>query len=180
MPYASLHEAFALYSDEMDDETTNAEIKMPRTSMTPRVSGSSINTYDLPDVIKEESTQLDPPTAFFALNQKRELQVPTNQSVLSPDKRQPAPVIGGGEGEGGECGDDHDCMKMINHILECEPCAKKMKRIMNMGSNIFETSGGIFEMNGKTISKIILYVIIVIMVIALYEFLNKIRKIIFG
>jgi hypothetical protein len=86
---------------------------------------------------------------------------------------------GGGADTGivpGDCSDD-TCMSLINHILDCDACAAKLNRLMNLGEGSGSSSNVLgFNFTNLNMSKVMFYIIVVILVIAVYELLNNIFR----
>lgn len=70
---------------------------------------------------------------------------------------------------------DETCLKLLNHILGCENCAVKFKKLMNVSSG----GGGNFfgiEIPEINFSKLMFWIIIVILIVAVYELLNSLFR----
>jgi len=76
-----------------------------------------------------------------------------------------APVSGNGN-----CG-DQECMDMLDRIMKCEECVKKLRNLLGISGN---GGSGFFGMEIPEInlSKLMFWVIVVILIVAVYELLN--------
>jgi len=117
------------------------------------------------------------------------VRVPTNQMAVNtpdngysmlktPGSHEPPAVISPSsleskhkhhEYEHGDCSDG-TCLRLIDHILSCPGCAKKLKQLMRLTES---TPFGI-DFSNWNVSKVIFWLIVAIIVIAVYEMLNNI------
>lgn len=72
-----------------------------------------------------------------------------------------------------QCGSDKECLDLINHLLSCDNCTAKLKKILQVENtpNVFG-----FELNQKNLSKLMFYIIVALLVIAVYELLNNLFR----
>ncbi len=188
MPYASLDEAFNTYTSYMqhggaDNETSNsdlvadAKIDQPFSSNIVYTGGDTTeianNAPSMGGNTLDIGTRLVP-DAISALSTARRIQVPSNQSVVvTPDDgRTSAATTPGGvspPGIGLDCS-DNTCMSLINHLLSCNNCSNKLRQLLQLTTS---SPFGI-DMTNWDVSKILFWLIIAIIVIAIYELLNSI------
>lgn len=73
---------------------------------------------------------------------------------------------------GDMCSDDN-CMTMINHIMKCDSCVQKFRKLLGV-----ETSTKILGMEIPEINmtKLMFWVILIILIVAVYELMNSIFK----
>jgi len=76
---------------------------------------------------------------------------------------------------------DGTCLKLIGHIMKCPGCKEKLIGLLDLGGNrerggegdVKENFMGFQLPEGVTTSKIIFYIILVILLLAIYELLNS-------
>ena len=66
--------------------------------------------------------------------------------------------------------DGRDCMEMLDKIMNCEECMKKLKKLLGSSDESF-FGFGMPEIN---LSKLMFWIIVIILIVAVYELLNTI------
>lgn len=69
---------------------------------------------------------------------------------------------------GGVCSDEH-CLTQLNHILACEDCVNKLRKLIGGGpTNIMG-----LELPELNLAKVIFWVVLIFLIVAVYEMLNR-------
>jgi hypothetical protein len=162
MPYASLHEAFVEYREHFN---SNPDLR------------------HIPQAVPDVATQNDPITAMRALNAAESIKVPTNNTFNAGINKPNVEFFTNNNNNNNNNNNtnNNDCAYSLNHILSCDTCLKKLQKILgvsnnnNNNNNSKDTIANFFGFNitNKVLSKIIFYLIIIIVIVAVYELLSK-------
>lgn len=74
----------------------------------------------------------------------------------------------------GDCS-DQTCLQLLNHILGCDNCAVKFKKLMNVSKGSGSSFLGI-DLPEINLSKLMFWIILIILIVAVYELLNTLFK----
>lgn len=188
MPYANLNEAF-LDGSSVGSDSTLASLKNPfKIANTDpaddfdRIAENYVpDNYNITysgknewDILDEDIRGLSPlPNQSVVRNPDHVMPISTNRR--SRDRIWDRPTGAYIEGSGldvfketkTDCS-DQTCLQFLDHILECEKCATKFRKLMDL------SKGSSFpEIN---LQKLMFWIVIVILIIAVYELLNSIFR----
>lgn len=65
-----------------------------------------------------------------------------------------------------------DCLDMLEKVMKCEECVKKLRRLLGMQ----DKTDNWFDLTDINVSKLVFWVIVIIMIVAVYELLNTIMS----
>jgi len=68
---------------------------------------------------------------------------------------------------------DENCMTLLNHILACEKCTDKLKTLLGV-SNTGKIMG--FQLPNVNLSKLMFWIVLIILIVAVYELLNTLFR----
>lgn len=191
MPYANIDEAFTTYTESFTDSDGNSSLNSIRNPF--NIKSTSV-AEDLPAIANNYPTDnynLDRQNEWDILDDDiRGLNKFNNQSLVqSPDRifKNQSPdnlsvpimntddlsnIIFNKKSDNivslGNC-DNKTCSKLLDHISTCENCAKKLKKIIGLNN-------GNFMGIDIDLSKVIFWLVFIILIVAIYELLNSIMK----
>lgn len=70
------------------------------------------------------------------------------------------------------CSDEH-CMSMLNHIMGCQGCVEKLRKLLGTEESTKILGMAIPEIN---LSKLMFWIILIILIVAVYELLNTLFR----
>ena len=83
-----------------------------------------------------------------------------------------SPVGIGGLATGSMCSDD-ECVRLMNHSMGCDNCLNKFKKVLGLSENNGNDLLGGIKLPEINVTRMIFWVVMVILIVAVYELLNR-------